>query len=218
MSGLTSYMGLITYDPDGADINVPGKEFVSNVAGPSQTSNMQIIDKYMEEKCTYIVKTSKEWAADSTTILRKNDIGIESDTNAAKRGDGSSVWSALKYCSYPLPSGGTTGQVLAKNGDGELDFAWGDSGSNVVIDYYDITLSTSGWTSGTGNFSQVVTINEMSPDGQYNISALAVDGALSWKYGVVASSISGNQITFTADEIPVEEIGYTIEVLEVSGA
>ena len=97
MSTTTDYLGITLYDPNGDDASVTGKDFVSQLCGPDETSNMQIIDKAMQGKSTCIVQTTDEWEADTTTILRANDLGIETPSNMMKRGDGASAWKDLPY-------------------------------------------------------------------------------------------------------------------------
>lgn len=44
-----------------------------------------------------VVQTAAEWTADVTTILLNGQLGLESDTNKVKYGNGTDLWSALLY-------------------------------------------------------------------------------------------------------------------------
>lgn len=92
MSVITDYMGLKLFDPYGEDASVEGRVYVSSTSGIADDSNFNVIDKYMKGKASLVVQTSAEWEADTTTILRANDIGLESDTGIIKFGDGVNAW------------------------------------------------------------------------------------------------------------------------------
>lgn len=74
MSSTTEYAGLLLVDPLGADSAMSGSSWVESQAGIAPTSNMQIIDALLKQKASFTVKTAAEWSADTTTILRANDL------------------------------------------------------------------------------------------------------------------------------------------------
>lgn len=45
---------------------------------------------------TYKKKTAAEWTS-SNPVLALNEIGVESDTNKIKKGDGETAWGDLTY-------------------------------------------------------------------------------------------------------------------------
>lgn len=50
----------------------------------------------LNSKITQRIDTSTNWS-DSNPVLLKGEIGLESDTNLFKIGDGVSDWSSLEY-------------------------------------------------------------------------------------------------------------------------
>ena len=95
MSVTTDYMGLKLFDPFGEDASVEGRVYVNSISGTDDNSNFKIIEKYMSGKASLVVQTSAEWDVDTAIILRKNDIGLASDTGIVKFGDGINVWADL---------------------------------------------------------------------------------------------------------------------------
>ena len=76
--------------------------------------------------------TAAAWTAANPT-LADGEIGIESDTDLFKVGDGLTAWTGLSYGGLQgtsgtngqgVPSGGTSGQVLVKNSSTNYDTSW----------------------------------------------------------------------------------------------
>lgn len=90
MSQTTDYIPLTTFDPYGADADTEGRAYVE-----AMSDNMETIATFMAGKSTIVVQTTAEWIADTTTILRANDIGIASDSGIMKRGNDTNVWVSI---------------------------------------------------------------------------------------------------------------------------
>lgn len=76
--------------------------------------------------------TAAAWTA-ANPILADGEMGIESDTDFFKIGDGLTVWSGLPYGGLSgtngtngqgVPVGGTVGQILYKNSSTNYDTSW----------------------------------------------------------------------------------------------
>jgi hypothetical protein len=76
--------------------------------------------------------TAAAWTAANPT-LAEGEIGVESDTDLFKIGDGLTAWTSLSYGGLQgtsgtngqgVPSGGTSGQVLVKNSSTNYDTSW----------------------------------------------------------------------------------------------
>lgn len=82
--------------------------------------------------------TASAWTA-ANPILADGEIGIESDTDLFKIGDGLTAWTSLSYGGIQgangtngtdgegVPAGGTAGQVLIKNSSTNYDTVWSSS-------------------------------------------------------------------------------------------
>lgn len=70
--------------------------------------------------------TAAKWLS-VNPVLASGEIGVETDTNKFKIGDGVTPWAALAYQGGGLPGGGLTGQVLAKQSDATGDVYWADA-------------------------------------------------------------------------------------------
>lgn len=70
--------------------------------------------------------TAGAWTT-ANPILAAGEIGIESNTNLFKVGDGITAWTSLAYGGVQgqgVPTGGTVGQVLRKNSSTNYDTSW----------------------------------------------------------------------------------------------
>ena len=73
--------------------------------------------------------TAAAWTAANPT-LANGEIGIESDTNLFKVGNGLTAWTNLSYGGVQgqngqgVPVGGTVNQVLRKNSSTNYDTSW----------------------------------------------------------------------------------------------
>lgn len=76
--------------------------------------------------------TAGAWTT-ANPILAAGEIGIESNTNLFKVGDGITAWTSLAYGGLQgtngtngqgVPTGGTVGQVLQKNSSTNYDTSW----------------------------------------------------------------------------------------------
>lgn len=73
--------------------------------------------------------TAAAWTSANPT-LADGEIGIESDTDQFKIGDGLTAWTNLSYGGISgangqgVPTGGTVGQVLRKNSSTNYDTSW----------------------------------------------------------------------------------------------
>ena len=76
---------------------------------------------------------ASKWTSVNPT-LAVGEFGVETDTNKFKIGDGVTPWQNLAYQGASgLPTGGTSGQVLAKLSSSNYDVAWQDlSGITVA--------------------------------------------------------------------------------------
>lgn len=86
-----------------------------------------------------IAKPAAEWAADETTILSTNQIGLETDTGKFKFGDGSSTYGALAYSaagsdggnpSSDYPEGISKLRIRDSNGDAVMV---GDASDGTIV-------------------------------------------------------------------------------------
>lgn len=88
--------------------------------------------------------TAAAWTSANPT-LANGEIGIESDTNLFKIGNGSTAWTSLSYGGVQgtagtngtngqgVPTGGATGTVLVKNSATNYDTAW----TATIVPYED---------------------------------------------------------------------------------
>jgi hypothetical protein len=71
-----------------------------------------------------------EWAA-SSYILEAGEIGLDTTLMKIKIGDGTTAWSGLDFIGGAdgglLPTGGTAGQILAKDSSTDYDASWIDN-------------------------------------------------------------------------------------------
>lgn len=82
--------------------------------------------------------TATAWTT-ANPILAEGEMGIETDTDLFKIGDGVTVWSQLSYGGVQgtagtngtngtngqgVPTGGTSGQILLKNSGTNYDTSW----------------------------------------------------------------------------------------------
>ncbi len=71
--------------------------------------------------------TQLNWI-NANPLLAEGEIGVETDTNKFKIGDGVTVWQNLAYQGGTgVPSGGTTSQILTKLSSTDYDVAWTDA-------------------------------------------------------------------------------------------
>lgn len=83
--------------------------------------------------------TAAAWTA-ANPILADGEMGIESDTDQFKVGDGLTAWTSLAYGGLQgtagtngtngqgVPTGGSTGQALLKASGTNYDTVWGQAG------------------------------------------------------------------------------------------
>jgi hypothetical protein len=66
-------------------------------------------------------------------VLAEGEIGVETDTDLFKIGDGSTAWNSLSYGGLSgtngtngegVPVGGTAGQILVKDSSTDYDTSW----------------------------------------------------------------------------------------------
>lgn len=70
--------------------------------------------------------TASNWSS-ADPVLANGELGIETDTGRAKRGDGGSAWSALGYLVHAMDQDVTTGD--------SVDFAGiSQGGTSVLLD------------------------------------------------------------------------------------
>jgi hypothetical protein len=70
--------------------------------------------------------TAAAWTAANPT-LADGEMGIESDTDLFKVGDGTTAWNSLSYGGLQgqgVPVGGTTGQILYKTSGTDYATSW----------------------------------------------------------------------------------------------
>jgi hypothetical protein len=73
--------------------------------------------------------TASAWTT-ANPILAEGEMGIETDTDLFKIGDGLTAWAQLSYGGIAgtngqgVPTGGTVGQVLRKNSSTNYDTSW----------------------------------------------------------------------------------------------
>lgn len=76
--------------------------------------------------------TAAAWTT-ANPILADGEIGVESDTDLFKIGDGLTAWTSLAYGGLSgtagtngqgVPTGGTVGQILYKNSGTNFDTSW----------------------------------------------------------------------------------------------
>lgn len=76
--------------------------------------------------------TASAWTA-ANPILADGELGVESDTDLFKIGDGLTAWNGLAYGGLQgtsgangegVPTGGTAGQVLVKDSSTNYDTSW----------------------------------------------------------------------------------------------
>jgi hypothetical protein len=99
-----------------------------------------------------LIQNRRDTAATWTSvnpILASGEIGVETDTNKFKIGDGTSTWSALAYqggsgTAHGIPSGGTTGQVLSKVNSTDYNVQWSTVSGGASSFYGTYTGTT--WT------------------------------------------------------------------------
>lgn len=78
-------------------------------------------------------------AASANPILHEREIGVETDTQKWKIGDGATAWDNLPYAGQmgpsggPIPTGGDIDQLIVKSGVDDFNVRW-DSGADSKID------------------------------------------------------------------------------------
>lgn len=102
-------------------------------------------------------KTKEDWTNENP-ILRLNEMGIETDTNRFKFGDGSTKWSALSYWDQGLPS---LGFISTSNINKSISLYASDSSDNSTITNNSISL-----VSNSGYNNLVINTNKI--EYQYN--------------------------------------------------
>ena len=109
--------------------------------------------------------TTAQWAA-ANTVLAAGEMGIDTDTDQFKIGNGTTGWNSLPYggivgpqgpqgnvgpqgnAGAGFPTGGATGQVLIKNSSANYDTDWTSSLTSLT------TVSASGNITGNYIFTQ----------------------------------------------------------------
>lgn len=74
--------------------------------------------------------SAASWTA-ANPILADGEMGVESDTDQFKIGDGLTAWTSLGYgglTGQGVPTGGATGQALLKASGSNYDTVWGQAG------------------------------------------------------------------------------------------
>lgn len=144
-------------------------------------------------------------------LLAEGEPGYETDTGKFKVGNGIDNWSALVYSSGPagptgatgptgptgagVPTGGTTGQILAKNSSTNYDTAW-ITLSNGTVTSVDISLPTGLTVSGNPiTSSGTLAISYASG---YSIPTTANQSNWSTAYGWGDHSVAGYLTSATA--------------------
>lgn len=109
-------------------------------------------------------------AANWTTInpiLASGEIGVETDTNKFKFGDGVTAWNSLAYAAGE--GGGSSGTTLTST-DGTTTYSKLALGNNLVVDTGYIAWTNPKMTSNSQN-GYIITYSNTAPD----------NGAISWK-------------------------------------
>ena len=170
------------------------------------------------------IDTASNWSS-ADPILLAGELGIESDTNKLKIGNGSTVWNSLAYATFgSLPSsGGTLTGDITLNAQSDIRFADSDS-SHYVGFQSPSTVSTSlVWTlpAADGSANQVLKTNGSgvlgwasdanAPEGTAVLSTgetgttkyLRVDGdnTCSWQLAVDSTKMPTTGGTFSDDVI-----------------
>lgn len=76
--------------------------------------------------------TTTNWFS-KNPILAQGEFGINLTTGKFKIGDGVTAWNSLAYSTGALPSGGTTGQVLAKSSNNDYEVQWTTNASGDML-------------------------------------------------------------------------------------
>lgn len=171
-----------------------------------------------------IITLRKDTAANWTTantILLAGEIGIETDTNRIKIGNGTSTWNALSYFSgyntALVPSGGTTDQLLAKNSNTNYDLKW-ISRPSVAINYT-VSVPANGW-SASAPYTQTVTVTGMlstdTPLVDVVLSDTTATALAQLKaYGAISKIVTDtNAITLTClEDLPSTDLTILLKVV-----
>ena len=101
-----------------------------------------------------LIQNRRDIAANWTSvnpILASGELGVETDTNKFKIGDGVTAWSSLAYQggssdAHGIPVGGTTGQVLSKIDGTDYNVHWVDASSGGGGSSFSGTYTGTTWT------------------------------------------------------------------------
>ena len=99
----TTELGYPIWDPVGDDLNENVYSYFNSITGAQSTSAMRLLTADLNAlnntKLTIYSKAAADWAADSITVIKSGEFGIETDTGKIKFGNGVDVWSSLSYFS-----------------------------------------------------------------------------------------------------------------------
>ena len=216
MSSTSEYAALMLFDPLGSDGDMTGSTFVENLAGAASTSNMQIIDAFLKQKASFIVKTSAEWAVD-TTVLRANDFGGASDTGEVRRGDGVHTWKELSTFDPGNVSGkidkvpsATNGNLASLTADGSV----ADSGKKAA-DFAAPAISTTATlpVAGWSDKSQTVTVTGVTTTNNILVMPQKASSEDYYTAEVEAIVQATDSLTFVCETVPTAALIVDIIIL-----
>ena len=162
-------------------------------------------------------------------VLAEGEPGYETDTGKFKVGNGTNTWSALSYSSGPagatgatgaagagVPTGGTTGQVLAKNSATNYDTVWATAGAGTVTSV-DMSVPTGLSVSGNPVTSSGTLAVTYATGYSIPTTANQTNWSTAYGWGNHASagyltSINGTQVTTALGYTPYDAAnpaGYT---------
>jgi hypothetical protein len=116
----TTSLGFPIWDPTGSDSNENVYALLLSLIGTQASSAMRLNETYIQDlkntKLTIYSKAAADWAADSITVIKSGEFGIETDTGKIKFGNGVDVWSGLSYFSSSEVLVGTVDPTTSVNG------------------------------------------------------------------------------------------------------
>ena len=98
MPGLTSNHSFPIYDSRGADKDAVAGECFDALVGPSGGMTIKldaILAAIEDEKASIRAKSNVGWLADTTTIMKAGEIGLNTTSGIIRIGDGVNIWSGL---------------------------------------------------------------------------------------------------------------------------
>lgn len=146
------------------------------------------------------------WTA-ANPVLANGELALETDTGTFKIGNGVTAWNSLAYGGIAgpgVPTGGTAGQVLAKDSSTNYDASWIDPPAGGGLTWLTVAANTNPIEAGTGYIvtgARTMTLPASVPAGdEFVIHAYDALVTIASNGNVINGVGSGNNLTIAAGE------------------